>query len=57
MFRLELLELTLKQQQQQQQQQTQNVLFIIGDGSGIVGTQEIPGKTGKFCLGVQNKIR
>ena len=53
MFRLELLELTPKQQQQQ----TQDVLFIIGDGSGIVGTQEIPGKTGKFCLGVQNKIR
>ena len=29
-----------------------NVLFIIGDWSGKVGSQDIPGVTGKFGLGV-----
>ena len=32
-----------------------NVLFIIGDWNAKVGSQEIPGVTGKFGLGVQNK--
>ena len=32
-----------------------DVLFIIGDWSAKVGHQEIPGVTGKFGLGVQNK--
>ena len=32
-----------------------NVLFIIGDWNAKVGSQEIPGLTGKFGLGVQNK--
>ena len=32
-----------------------NVLFIIGDWNAKVGSQEIPGVTGKFCLGVQNE--
>ena len=31
------------------------VLFIIGDWNAKVGSQEIPGVTGKVCLGVQNK--
>ena len=31
------------------------VLFIIGDWNGKVGSQEIPGVTGKFGPGVQNK--
>ena len=32
-----------------------DVLFIIGDGNVKVWSQEIPGVTGKFGLGVQNK--
>ena len=32
-----------------------DVLFIIGDGNGKVGSQEIPGVTGKFGLGLQNE--
>ena len=41
----DLLELTLKK----------DVLFIIGDWNAKVGTQETPGVTGKFRLGVQNE--
>ena len=40
-----LLELTPKK----------DVLFIIGDWNAKVGSQEIPGATGKFGLGVQNE--
>ena len=40
-----LLELTPKK----------DVLFIIGDWNAKVGSQETPGVTGKFVLGVQNK--
>ena len=40
----DLLELTPKKE----------VLFIIGDLNAKVGSQEIPGVTGKFGLGVQN---
>ena len=43
----ELLELTPKK----------DVLFIIGDWNEKIGSQEIPGITGKFGLGVQNKAR
>ena len=32
-----------------------NVFFIIGDWNGKVGSQEIPGVTVKFGLGVQNE--
>ena len=32
-----------------------DVLFIIGDWNTEVGSQEIPGITGKFGLGVQNE--
>ena len=32
----------------------QNVLFFIGGWNAKVGSQEIPGVTGKFGLGVQN---
>ena len=32
-----------------------DVLSIIGDWSAKVGSQEIPGVTGKFGLGVQNE--
>ena len=31
-----------------------DILFIIGDWNAKVGSQEIPGVTGKFGLGVQN---
>ena len=31
------------------------VLFIIGDWSAKVGSQETPGVTGKFGLGIQNE--
>ena len=43
----DLLELTPKK----------DVLFIIGDWNAKVGSQEIPGVTGKFGLGVQNEAR
>ena len=32
-----------------------DILFIIGDWNAKVGSQEIPGVTGKFGLGVQNE--
>ena len=32
-----------------------DVLFIIGDGNAKVGSQETPGVTGKFGLGVWNE--
>ena len=41
----DLLELTPKK----------DVLFIIGDWNAKVGSKEIPGVTGNFHLGVQNK--
>ena len=41
----DLLELTPKK----------DVLFIIGDRNAKVGSQETPGVTGKFGLGVQNE--
>ena len=40
-----LLELTPKK----------DVLFIIGDWNAKVGSQEIPGVTGKFGLGIRNE--
>ena len=42
----DLLELTSKK----------DVLFIIGDWNAKVGSQEMPGVTGKFGLGVQNEV-
>ena len=32
-----------------------DIFFIIGDWNGKVGSQEIPGITGRFGLGVQNE--
>ena len=32
-----------------------DVLFIIGDWNAKIGSQEIPGVTGKFDLGVRNE--
>ena len=43
----DLLELTLKK----------DVLFIIGDWNAKVGSQEIPGVTGKLGLGLQNEAQ
>ena len=43
----DLLELTPKK----------DVLFIIGDWNAKVGSQETPGVTGKFGLGVRNEAR
>ena len=34
-----------------------DVLFIIGDRNAKVGSQETPGVTGKFGLGIQNEAR
>ena len=42
----DLLELTLKT----------DVLFIIGDWNAKVGSQETPGVTGKFGLGIRNEV-
>ena len=36
-------------------QKEKDVLFIIGDWNAQVGSQEIPGITGNFGLGVQNE--
>ena len=33
-----------------------DVLFIIGDWNAKVGSQELPGVTGKFGLGGQNEV-
>ena len=41
----DLLELTFKK----------DVLYIVGDWNAKVGSQETPGVTGKFGLGVQNE--
>ena len=41
----DILELTSKK----------DVLFIIGDWNEKVGSQETPGVTGKFGLGMQNE--
>ena len=41
----DLLELTPKE----------DVLFTIGDWNAKVGSQEIPGVTGKFGFGIQNE--
>ena len=41
----DLLELTPKK----------DVLFITGDWNAKVASQEIPGVTGKFVLGIQNE--
>ena len=32
-----------------------NVIFIMGNGNAKEGSQQLPGVTGKFSLGVQNK--
>ena len=42
----DLLELTPKK----------DVLFIIGDWNANIGSQETPGVTGKFGLGVRNEV-
>ena len=44
-YRQDLLELTPKK----------NVLFIMGDWNAKVGSQETPGVTGKFGLGIRNE--
>ena len=41
----DLLELTRKK----------DVLFITGDWNAKLGSQELPGETGKFGLGIQNE--
>ena len=34
-----------------------DVLFIIGDWNAKIGSQETPGVTGKFGLGIRNEAR
>ena len=36
--------------------QKKDVLFITGDWNAKVGSQGIPGVTGKFGLGIQNEV-
>ena len=36
-------------------EEAKDVLFIIGDWNAKVGSQDLPGVTGKFGLGVQDK--
>ena len=36
-------------------QPRKDIIFIIGDWNANIGSQEIPGVTGKFGLGVQNE--
>ena len=43
----DLIELTL----------TKDIVFIIGDWNEKVGSQEIPGVTGKFGRGARNEAR
>ena len=38
-----------------QQTPKKDVLFIIGDWNAKVGSQETPGVTGRFGLGIQNE--
>ena len=45
----DILELTPKQERKKK------VLFIIGDWNAKVGSQETPGVTGKFGLGIRNE--
>ena len=33
-----------------------DILFIIGDWNAKVGSQETPGVTGKFGLGIRNQV-
>ena len=40
-----------------EQTPNKDVLFIIGDWNAKVGSQETPGVTGKFGLGVQSEAR
>ena len=49
--RQELLELTPKKKKKKKN----DVLFITGGWDAKVGSQEIPGITGKFGLGIQNE--
>ena len=48
--RHDLLELTSKKKKKKK-----DVLFTIGDWNAKVGSQEIPGVTGNFSLGIQNE--
>ena len=34
-----------------------DIFFIIGDWNAKVGSEETPGVTGKFDLGIQNEVR
>ena len=55
-------EVTYQQQKQHEDPQEllglttkKDILFIIGDWNAKVGSQEIPGVTGKFGLGIKNE--
>ena len=39
-----------------EQTRKKDVLYIIGDWNAKVGSQETPGVTGKFGLGIRNKV-
>ena len=54
---LEKLKLTFYEELQDLLEVTpkKDILFIIEDWNAKVGSQEIPGVTGKFALGVQNE--
>ena len=45
----------MNEHQKEKHQKEKDVLFIIGDWNAQLGSQEIPGITGNFGLGVQNE--
>ena len=51
----DLLELTHTKKKKEEEEEEEEVLFIIGEWNAKVGSQETPGVTGKFGLGVQNE--
>ena len=51
----DLLKLTPQTPRPSRTNTQKDVLFIIGDWNAKVGSQEIPGVTGNFGLGVQNE--
>ena len=52
----DLLELTPKTRWFKKKKERKDILFLTGDWNAKIGSQRIPGVTGKFGLGVQNKV-
>ena len=52
----DLIELTPKTRWFKKKKERKDILFLTGDWNAKIGSQRIPGVTGKFGLGVQNKV-